>query len=220
MQVKNVTKKYGDLVVLDNLSVDFERDKITCILGASGCGKTTLLNVIAGLTDYQGEVIGESKISYIFQGSRLLKNLTVYKNLEYVLKNSGLSKEEIAARITEMLQKVDLWEARDKYPHQLSGGMTQRVSLSRAFVYQAPVLLMDEPFKGLDISLKKQIVELFKKLITSQKKTTIFVTHDLEEAITLSDRILVMGQGGKFILDENNHDKDRNVLYDKIFKVL
>ncbi len=220
MQIKNVTKKYGELVVLENFSVDFEKDKITCILGASGCGKTTLLNVIAGLTDYQGQVVGDNKISYIFQGTRLLKNLTVYKNLEYVLKNNGLTKEEIEVSITEMLKKVDLWDVRDKYPHQLSGGMMQRVSLSRAFVFNAPVLLMDEPFKGLDISLKKQIIELFQKLIKSEKKTTIFVTHDLEEAITLSDRILVMGLGGKIILDELNEHKDRNVLYDKIFKVL
>lgn len=220
MQINNVTKKYGENVILDNFSINFEEGKITCILGASGCGKTTLLNIIAKLTTYEGEVDFDGKVSYIFQGTRLLNNLTVYQNLEYVLKNSGMSKVEIAEKINDMLIKVDLLSSKNKYPHQLSGGMMQRVSLSRAFIYEAPILLMDEPFKGLDISLKKQIIELFKKLLSLEKKTTIFVTHDLEEAITLSDRIVVMGCGGKIIFDESNEAKDRNVMYDKIFSVL
>jgi NitT/TauT family transport system ATP-binding protein len=140
-------------------------------------------------------------ISYIFQNQRLLNNLTVEKNLEYVLKNSGIDKKEIPQKIEEMLKKVKLEDNAKMYPKQLSGGMSQRVSLARAFVYPSKILLMDEPFKGLDISLKKHIIATFKELYSYDAKTTIFVTHDIEEALMLGDRILVLGDNGKIILD-------------------
>ncbi|NCA91988.1 ABC transporter ATP-binding protein [bacterium] len=220
MLLSNITKKYGDLTVFDDFSIDFVEGEVCGILGASGCGKTTLLNIIAGITDYQGKIDTKYKTSYIFQSTRLLDNLTVFKNLEYVLSGSGLSKEEVSCKIELMLKSVSLWEERNKYPRQLSGGMRQRVSLARAFIYDAPVLLMDEPFKGLDISLKKQIVSLFNRLLQTYKKTTIFVTHDLDDAIALCDRIIVLGIGGKIIIDETVKHSDRQELYNKIFEVL
>ncbi len=220
MQLSNITKKYGDLAVFQDFSIKFVEGEVCGILGASGCGKTTLLNIIAGITDFQGQLDTRGKISYIFQSTRLLDNLTVYKNLEYVLSGNGYSKEELNSKIESMLKSVNLWEERSKYPRQLSGGMSQRVSLARAFIYDAPVLLMDEPFKGLDISLKKQILTLFNKLLLSYKKTTIFVTHDLDDAINLCDRIIVLGDSGKIILDERVKEADRQALYNKIFAVL
>ncbi len=220
MQLNNITKKYGELTVFNDFSINFAEGEVCGILGASGCGKTTLLNIIAGITDFHGKIDEIKKISYIFQSTRLLDNLTAYKNLEYVLLGGGYTKEEIAKKIEEMLRSVNLWEERNKYPRQLSGGMRQRVSLARAFIFDAPVLLMDEPFKGLDISLKKQILILFDKLLKTYKKTTIFVTHDLDDAINLCDRIIVLGLGGKIIVDEKVKDRGREELYNKIFAVL
>ena len=220
MFLKNITKKYGELTVFEDFTIHFVEGEVCGILGASGCGKTTLLNIIAGITDFQGKIDTKYKTSYIFQSTRLLDNLNVYKNLEYVLSSSGLSKQEVSNKIELILKSVNLWEERNKYPRQLSGGMRQRVSLARAFIYDAPVLLMDEPFKGLDISLKKQIVSLFNKLLQTYKKTTIFVTHDLDDAIALCDRIIVLGIGGKIIIDEIVKISDRQELYNKIFAVL
>ncbi|MFA6866124.1 MAG: ABC transporter ATP-binding protein [Clostridia bacterium] len=220
MQLTNIYKKFDKKVVFEDFSMNFDEHKITCILGKSGCGKTTLLNIIAGvITAESGVVVGKSeKISYIFQNQLLLKNLTVYKNLEYVLKNTVFSKEEINKQIKAILDKVQLSEYAKYYPKQLSGGMAQRVSLARAFVYPSDLILMDEPFKGLDVSLKKRIMNLFKDLYRDNSKTTIFVTHDIEESLILGDRIIVLDDGGKILLDkkiaQSIFERDINSLAD------
>ncbi len=201
MILKNIKKSYGDKIIFDNLSLEFEQGKITAVLGRSGCGKTTLLNVICGSTDFAGEVERPDKISYIFQSQRLVPNLTVYKNLEYVLSYIR-DKHEKNKRIEEVLEMVEMYDERGKYPSQLSGGMAQRVSLARAFVYDAPLMLMDEPFKGLDVSLKKRIIDVFKKLYERDKRTVVFVTHDIDEALFLADRIIVLEEGGKVVYDK------------------
>lgn len=202
MILKNIKKSYGDKVIFDNFDIEFEQGKITAVLGRSGCGKTTLLNIICGSTDFAGEVEGPDKISYIFQSQRLVPNLTVYKNLEYVLSYIR-DKNEKNKRIEEVLRMVEMYDERGKYPSQLSGGMAQRVSLARAFVYDAPLMLMDEPFKGLDVSLKKRIIDVFKKLYERDKRTVVFVTHDIDEALFLADRIIVLEEGGKLVYDES-----------------
>lgn len=204
IKISNLTKNYGDKKVFENFSIEFQGGQITCILGKSGCGKTTLLNVIAKVTDVAcGSVAGaDGNIGYIFQNQRLLNNLTVYKNLEYVLKNSCMSKEKIKTSISDIIEKVDLKGYENFYPKQLSGGMAQRVSLARAFVYPSELILMDEPFKGLDVSLKKRIIELFKALYKENPKTTIFVTHDIEEALILGNRVIVLDDGGLILLDK------------------
>lgn len=203
MKLTNITKRYGSNTVFENFNLDIAENKITCILGKSGCGKTTLLNIIAKLTSYEGSIsVTDERISYIFQNQRLLNNLTVSKNLEYVLKSCNYSKEEIEQKIKNIIKIVKLEESVDMYPKQLSGGMAQRVSLARAFVYPSRIILMDEPFKGLDISLKKYIISTFKDLYLTDPKTTVFVTHDIEEALQLGDRIIVLGDNGAILLDK------------------
>lgn len=216
MVLKNITKKYGDNIVFENFNLDIEEGKITCILGKSGSGKTTLLNIIAKLTNFEGEIIenGEN-ISFIFQNQRLINNLTVWKNLEYVLK--FLPKEERNIKISNILKKVKLYDNKDMYPRQLSGGMAQRVSLARAFVYPSNIILMDEPFKGMDISLKKHIVQTFQELYLADKKTAIFVTHDIEEALILGDRIIILGDGGSILFDKKLLKRDDSTI-DKLRK--
>ena len=202
MILKNIKKSYGDKVIFDNFDIEFEPGKITGVLGRSGCGKTTLLNIICGSADFTGEVERPDKISYIFQSQRLVPNLTVYKNLEYVLSYIR-DKNEKNKRIEEVLRMVEMYDEREKYPSQLSGGMAQRVSLARAFVYDAPLMLMDEPFKGLDVSLKKRITDVFKRLYEMDKRTVVFVTHDIDEALLLADRIIVLEEGGKIVYDKS-----------------
>lgn len=201
MILKNIKKIYGDKVIFDNFDIEFEQGKITAMLGRSGCGKTTLLNVICGSVEYTGEVERPDRISYIFQSQRLVPNLTVYKNLEYVLSYIR-DKNEKNKRIDEVLKMVEMYEDKDKYPSELSGGMAQRASLARAFVYDAPLMLMDEPFKGLDVSLKKRIIDVFKRLYERDKRTVVFVTHDIDEALFLADRIIVLEEGGKVVYDK------------------
>jgi NitT/TauT family transport system ATP-binding protein len=224
MKLNNISKHYGNNTVFSDFSLDIEDNKITCILGKSGCGKTTLLNILANLTAYEGTTdVENEKISYIFQNQRLLSNLTVDGNLRYVLKNCNLSQIEIDEQIKEILKLVKLEENSKMYPRQLSGGMAQRVSLARAFVYPSNILLMDEPFKGLDISLKKHIVETFKNLYKTHKKTTVFVTHDIEEALLLGDRVIILGDKGKILFDKDVTDRNLaaiNKLREDIYKIV
>ena len=202
MIISDVDKKYNDLVVFEKLNLTIKDHEITAILGPSGCGKTTLLNIISKTTDYSGTIEGnDGKISYLFQSQRLLSNLTVKKNIEYVLR-SYLDKQEREKVTNDILKKVELTEFANYYPSQLSGGMAQRVSIARAFAYDSDIMLMDEPFKGLDISLKKKIIGVFLRLYKSDKKTTLFVTHDIDDALIMANRIIVLSSDGKIVLDE------------------
>lgn len=190
VQVKNLNKSFGSNKVFDNLNMNFEKNKITVITGPSGCGKTTLLNIISGIEKPDsGEVVSNfHSISYIFQEDRLLPDLTVYKNIEFVLK-STMTSVEMKPVIEKYIDLVKLKEARDKYPAQLSGGMKRRVAVARAFAYRSDLLLMDEPFKGLDDRLKKEIIDEFLRIYRQDKRTVIFVTHDMREAEILGDTI-------------------------------
>jgi len=189
--VKNLNKSFGDNKVLVNLNLNFEKNKITVVTGPSGCGKTTLLNIISGIEKPDsGEVIlKDHSISFIFQEDRLIPDLTVYKNIEFVLK-STLTPLESKPIIEKYLELVKLTEAKDKYPEQLSGGMKRRVAVARAFAYRSDLLIMDEPFKGLDDKLKKEIVDEFLRIYNQDKRTVILVTHDMDEAVFLGDTII------------------------------
>ena len=191
VQVKNLNKSYGDNKVLINLNLNFEKNKITVVTGPSGCGKTTLLNIISGIDKPDsGEVIlKDHSISFIFQEDRLIPDLTVYKNIEFVLK-STLTVLESKPIIEKYLDLVKLTEAKDKYPEQLSGGMKRRVAVARAFAYRSDLLIMDEPFKGLDEKLKKEIIDEFLRIYNLDKRTVILVTHDMDEAVFLGDAII------------------------------
>ncbi|MCL2862300.1 MAG: ABC transporter ATP-binding protein [Firmicutes bacterium] len=195
---KNFSKVFGDIVVFNNFSTEFEEGKISVIMGPSGAGKTTLLNAVAGLIDYEGaiEIDGKecekrcsAQISYMFQEPRLIPQKTVFQNLDFSLSTAFKNKVERREKIEKMLEYVGLSDSLKLYPHELSGGMAQRVALLRAFLYPSKILLMDEPFKGLDEDMKKTIVETFKSLWQDEKRTTLFITHDIYEANDIGDVI-------------------------------
>ena len=193
-RVSNICKSYGDLKVLDNISIDFPENKTTCIMGPSGCGKSTLLNIIAGILDMDsGEVEGfnDETISFVFQEDRLIEWKSVADNLRLVLKGK-MDKRDIETIIDRYLESVNLKEYKNYYPRDLSGGMKQRISILRSFIYPSKVLIMDEPFKSLDINNKHIVMEFLKNLKDREKRTCILVTHDVEEAIALGDRIVVL----------------------------
>ena len=152
--------------------------------------------------EYQGKVEREQKgISYIFQNNRLLPNLNVQDNLEYVLSTIEKDKNERMKKIDKILDIVELAQRRKAYPHELSGGMQQRVSMARAFIYPSQILLMDEPFKGLDIALKKKLIAAFLKLWQQYNKKVIFVTHDVDEALLLADKIVLLSPNAEILLN-------------------
>ncbi len=190
IKLENINKSFGSKIIFDNLNIELEENKITAIMGPSGVGKTTLANIIAGLTPYKGKVSGVENVSYIFQDSRLLPNLTVYENLEYVLKRVDKDKASRKKIIEEMLVKMNLLEYKNYYPDELSGGMAQRVSIARAFIYPCNILIMDEPFKELDEKLKEQVISEFISLYKNNPRTVMFITHDKKEASKLASNII------------------------------
>ena len=224
MQLKNIVKNYGDKKVLGGIDIEIEEGKITAILGESGCGKSTLLNIIAGkIKDYSGEVIFEREhkegISYVFQEDTLIPWKTVYSNLEFVLKGK-VEKSQIEERIKKYLKIVNLAGSEKEFPNMLSGGMKRRVGIARAFAFPSNYMFMDEPFEFLDIKIKKEIVEDLIKLQESEKKTVILITHDIDTAITLGEKIVVLGEKpsvvrasfvNKFALKilENSEEKEK-----------
>ncbi|MBQ8726651.1 MAG: ABC transporter ATP-binding protein [Clostridia bacterium] len=187
ISVKNLTKAYGEKVVYKDFNIDIEENKILVVLGESGSGKTTLLNVLAGLTDYEGQITGEiSSVSMLFQKDFLVPNLTVEQNLSLVCDGD---------RGLKMLEKFGLLQSAKNYPKSLSAGMSRRVALIRAMLYKSSLLLMDEPTNSLDIALKKLTYEMVKKQKFDDKKTVVIVTHDVDEALSLADRVVVLKNG-------------------------
>ena len=199
LKINSLKKSYGDKIVYDGFDLEVEDNKILAVLGNSGSGKTTLLRILSGLTDYQGEILGLSnKVSCIFGEDRLLPHKTVLQNLLFVNKD---------ANALDALDKVGLLKEKDSYPSSLSTGMARRVSVLRAFLFDAPLMLIDEPFRNLDLSLKAKLIEFFKELYAENKKTVIMVTHDVDDAVSLADRCIIINDG-KIVLDVENEDKD------------
>lgn len=191
VKLSDISKQYNNEMILKNFSMKFIKNKITVLLGPSGCGKTTLLNIISGIDkNYSGEVLLNVKeVSYIFQEYRLIPWLTVYENVDFVLK-SYMEKDERNKVIIKYLKLVNLYEHKNKYPGELSGGMQRRVAIARAFAYKSELLLMDEPFVGLDKDLKQKIIKEFLQLWKYDKRTIILVTHDMDEANKMGDNII------------------------------
>jgi len=190
-----------ELYAYDKISFQVAPQEFVCLLGPSGCGKTTLLKTIAGLdlpTD--GELfVGSSttnlspEISMVFQEQGLFPWMTVYNNLAFILANKpAVDNRDIPGQVNEILEKVGLDKFSNYYPHQLSGGMRQRVSIARAFVTKPEIMLMDEPFVFLDFQTRLKLHALLLSLWQSYRKTVLFVTHDIEEAVLLADRVFVM----------------------------
>ncbi|HPF94142.1 MAG TPA: ABC transporter ATP-binding protein [Tenuifilaceae bacterium] len=194
--INNLNMHFDELTLFKNFSIKFSEGTISCILGPSGCGKTTLLNIIGGLLKPQnGNVLGIDKksISYIFQEPRLLPWRTVQQNIELVLANAydEPKRQQVAQKFIDL---VELNGFENYYPSQLSGGMLQRVSIARAFAYPSDLILMDEPLKGLDVKLKLNLINAFARIWQVDKRTVLFVTHDVDEALMLGNDIVVFSK--------------------------
>ena len=215
----NVSKKYADLEILKDFNINFEKNKITCLFGPSGVGKTTIANIVAGIVPVDkgsAEGTDNSLFSYVFQEPRLLKWYNVYDNIDFVLKDV-YNHEKRVEIINSYLKMVELYEYRNYKIDALSGGMAQRVSLARAFAYPSHILIMDEPFKGFDFKLKNEMISLFKKMWNSSRRTVIFITHDVEEAINLSHTIYTLKNRPISIVNKlivnNNEEEIKNLLF-------
>ena len=205
--IKDAVKKYGDFIALKGVSLDIREGEFFTLLGPSGCGKTTLLRMIAGFNSIEGgefyfgdKLINavpayKRDIGMVFQNYAIFPHLTVEENVAYGLKARKVPKAEIAPRVKEALELVQIGHLATRKPSELSGGQQQRVALARAFVIEPSVLLMDEPLSNLDAKLRVQMRTVIKKLQRKLGITTIYVTHDQEEALAISDRIAVMKDG-------------------------
>ena len=216
--IRNLNKSYGNDKIFDDFNIDFYEDKVNCIVGESGCGKTTLLNIIAGLTDVESCEINEitrRDISYVFQEDRLIPWLTIKENLEMALKKY-YEKQDLKEKVKEVLTLVGICRIENKYPHELSGGMKQRVNIARAFGKPSKIILLDEPFKSLDYKLKYTIINEFIEILKKENRMVILVTHDLDEAIYFQGNIIVLGEKPvqiKGIFTENLESK-KNIILD------
>ena len=197
MKIESLCVAYGETKVYENFNLEIGDSGVTCLLGESGCGKTTILNAIARLIHYTG-YITPVKVSYVFQTPRLVPNLTVLDNLTLIGVDENKAKD--------MLERVGLKEKANAYPKTLSGGEQQRVSLCRAFLRQSDLLLLDEPFSSLDLKTKIAAMDLFKSLQHSSGTGTLFVTHDIDEACYLADRIVVL-KGGSVAAEFDNSSR-------------
>jgi len=211
IEVRNLNKRFGQTVVCDNLNLDIPDGELVALLGPSGSGKTTLLRIIAGLEVpdtgtvlFHGEDathtdVRERQVGFVFQHYALFGHMTIFENVAFGLrvrpKATRPSDREITAKVTQLLELVQLDWIADRYPHQLSGGQRQRIALARALAVEPKVLLLDEPFGALDAKVRKELRRWLRRLHDEVHVTSVFVTHDQEEAMEVADRIVVMNQG-------------------------
>jgi len=207
LSILNVTKRYGDFTAIKNVSIRIKEGEFFTLLGPSGCGKTTLLRMIAGFNTIEdGEIkFGSTVVNpipahrrntgMVFQNYAIFPHLSVYDNVAYGLKARNLSKQEISHQVEEVLDLVKMREYKERQPSKLSGGQQQRIALARAIVIKPEVLLMDEPLSNLDAKLRVEMRLVIKKIQKNLNITTVYVTHDQEEALAISDRIAVMNLG-------------------------
>lgn len=205
VEIKNVVKKFntrkGEIIALNGVDLDIAENEFICVVGPSGCGKSTLLNIIAGLDrPTEGEVTVNNQVvekpgpdrGVIFQQYALFPWLTVQKNVEFGLKLKGYSKEKCAREASKYIEMVGLKDFAHAYPKELSGGMKQRVAIARGYAINPEVLLMDEPFGALDAQTRTQLQSELLHTWQTEKKTCFFITHDVEEAVILSQRVVIM----------------------------
>ncbi len=210
IEFKNITHSYGNKVVLQNLSLNIEANRMTCLLGGSGSGKTTILRLAAGLETPQsgqisieGEPVTQTqkiitpphlrKLGFIFQDLALWPHFTVYKNIAFGLNER--KEKNVKDKVFKMLGFFDLQDHAEKYPHQLSGGQQQLVAISRSLILDPKILLMDEPLANLDVKLKRKILEHIKNLKQNFNLSIVYVTHDHKEAFAIADKIVVLNEG-------------------------
>ncbi|MGQ5524119.1 sulfate/molybdate ABC transporter ATP-binding protein [Chitinimonas sp. PSY-7] len=211
IEIQSVAKRFGAFTALDNVSLKVETGELLALLGPSGCGKTTLLRIIAGLeTPDAGQIhfhgedttdrhVRDRQVGFVFQHYALFRHMTVFENVAFGLrvrpKETRPSDKEIKRRVHELLNLVQLDWLADRYPAQLSGGQRQRIALARALAVEPKVLLLDEPFGALDTKVRKELRRWLKRLHEEVHVTSVFVTHDQEEALEVADRVVVMNKG-------------------------
>lgn len=207
LKIESLCKEFGDFTALKSIDLEIHEGEFVCFLGPSGCGKTTLLRAIAGLElQTRGKVYQNNKdisllppqkrdFGIVFQSYALFPNLTLEDNIAYGLKNQGYNKSRIQERVKELLELIGLEGSEKKYPAQLSGGQQQRVALARALATEPGLLLLDEPLSALDARVRLHLRQQIKSLQQKLGVTTVMVTHDQEEALTMADRIVVMNHG-------------------------
>jgi sulfate/thiosulfate transport system ATP-binding protein len=209
--VNNLNKRFGNFNALDNVSLEFATGELTALLGPSGCGKTTLLRIIAGLEfadsgqvllegqDASAQHVRERQVGFVFQHYALFKHMTIFENIAFGLRvrprATRPSEAQIKEKVRKLLDLVQLDWLADRYPPQLSGGQRQRIALARALAVEPRVLLLDEPFGALDAKVRKELRRWLRRLHDELHVTSIFVTHDQEEALEVADRIVVMNHG-------------------------
>ena len=211
IEVRNLNKRFGSTVVCDKLNLDIPAGELVALLGPSGSGKTTLLRIIAGLEvpdegsvlfhgeDATNTDVRERQVGFVFQHYALFAHMSIFENVAFGLrvrpKATRPSEKDIRAKVTELLKLVQLAGQADRYPHQLSGGQRQRIALARALAVEPKVLLLDEPFGALDAKVRKELRRWLRRLHDEMHVTSVFVTHDQEEAMEVADRIVVMNEG-------------------------
>lgn len=213
IRARNISKTFGRFVALRNVSLDVPTGELVALLGPSGSGKTTLLRILAGLElpdpgsgevlfhdeDMSGRSVGERRVGFVFQHYALFRHMSVFENIAFGLRvqprRTRPSKREIRARVRRLLALVQLEAFADRYPSQLSGGQRQRVALARALAVEPRVLLLDEPFGALDAKVRVELRRWLRRLHDEIHVTSVFVTHDQDEAMEVADRVVVMGQG-------------------------
>src|SRR3989449_1305187 len=207
IEARNVTKRFGDFVALDDVSLEVESGSLTALLGPSGSGKSTLLRVIAGLEvpdggevriadeDVTGRAPQKRDVGFVFQHYAAFKHMTVYDNIAFGLKIRKRSRDEIRQRVGDLLELVQLQAFARRYPAQLSGGQRQRMGLARALAVDPKVLLLDEPFGALDARVRKELRAWLRRLHDETHTTTVIVTHDQEEAMEVADQVVLMNGG-------------------------
>ncbi|MDP9742248.1 UNVERIFIED_ORG: sulfate transport system ATP-binding protein [Bacillus sp. B2I3] len=209
--IENVTKYYGSYQALQNIDLEIKSGELVALLGPSGSGKTSLLRIIAGLEqaengkilfneeNYTHKHVKDRNVGFVFQHYALFRNMTIFDNIAYGLKvrprKTRPSKEVIEQKVTELLQLVKLEGYKDRYPSQLSGGQRQRVALARALAVEPNILLLDEPFGALDAKVRKELRRWLRRLHDEFNVTSVFVTHDQEEAMDVADRVVIMNEG-------------------------
>jgi NitT/TauT family transport system ATP-binding protein len=211
ISISGLTVRFGDVLAVDNLSVDIEEGEFVSIVGPSGCGKTTVLNLLTGLVPLaEGRIalrgkapaLGNPDVAYMLARDSLLPWRSALANASYGMEIRGVAETARHERARELLARVGLAGFEEHYPKMLSHGMRQRCALARTFCLDSPVMLMDEPFGALDAQTKLQLEDLLLQLWTEHRRTVVFITHDLAEAVALSDRVLVMSaRPGRIVAD-------------------